>query len=103
MTFSFNPLVILLIIPILGFLALLLVKSDQKALARRVALGFSLVAFLASLWVLARFDRQNGGLQMQVVQPWFTMGNLPVQFNIAVDGISLTLRAGETLNWRLAD
>ncbi len=91
MTFSFNPLVMLLLVPFLGFLALLFVKGDQKELARRIALLTSLITFVVSLWAVAIFDKSNGGLQLQVVQPWFTIGPLPVQFNVAIDGISLLM------------
>ena len=57
------------ILPLVGFLVIVLAETEAKAAIRWTALVTSLVTFGLSLWVLAQFNPPPG-LQMEVNQPW---------------------------------
>ena len=63
---------ILLLIPILGIAAILLVTSNESQ-SKKVALGASLANFALSLVLWAEFDGNTA--QFQFVQDWTTVTN----------------------------
>jgi NADH-ubiquinone oxidoreductase chain 4 len=83
---------ILLLIPILGIAAILLVSSNESQ-SKKVALGASLANFALSLVLWAEFDGNTA--QFQFVQDWTTVTNKTTSttsfchFIIGLDGISL--------------
>jgi NADH-quinone oxidoreductase subunit M len=83
-------LVLLTFSPLVGFLIILLLHSEQKAAIRWVALLSSLVTFGLSLVVLAQFDPQ-GGLQLRIDQPWITTAGTQISFQMGVDGLSILM------------
>lgn len=91
MTTAFNPLVILLLIPLTGALILWLIPASHKTTLRWVAFVTSLAAFGASLCMLAQFDAGSAALQMVVKLPWMNFGETVVNFEIGVDGLSILM------------
>jgi len=86
-----NPLILVTFLPLVGFLIILFLKPEQKNAIRTVALATSLAVFGAALWLLAQFQPQTAGLQLVVKQAWLTVGGMPVQFFMGVDGISILM------------
>jgi len=77
-------------LPLVGVVALLVgVRRDDAALARHVAFATSVVTFLASLPLLARFDRTTAAMQFVEVRDWIP--SMGIQYHVGVDGISLLL------------
>lgn len=91
MTFSLNPLLVVIFLPLAGFVVIALLKKEQKREARLTALITSLLTFVASLWVLSAFDTSSGKLQLGYIVPWFTLGDITIKFHLAVDGMSLLM------------
>jgi NADH-quinone oxidoreductase subunit M len=75
--------------PLLGGLFVLLLPRQQEAAARRAAFALSLVPFGASLWLLARFDPGNAGMQFVEAAEWIPQ--FRVRYHVGVDGMSLFL------------
>lgn len=85
-------LLLLTLFPLVGVIAIALMKPEQKNAIRWVALLTGLVTFVISLWVLSRFDPNNPDLQMVFNPPWSAVGgNLQISFGLGVDGISLLM------------
>ena len=59
-----QPLTIATFFPLLGVLALLFIRAENKNALRWTALITSLVTFIISIWVLALFDASNPDLQL---------------------------------------
>ncbi len=91
MNSGINPLVILLILPLIGVGLLWLIPSGQKTALRWMALITSLVTFAASIWMLTQFKASNPDLQMVVDQTWLQFGTVSVHFQIGVDGLSILM------------
>ena len=75
-------------LPLLGALALLLLRGDagQQA-ARQVALWTSLVVFVLSIFLWVGFDPNRPGFQCQERARW--MSGFGVSYHVGLDGISL--------------
>ncbi len=71
-----------------AFFLLLLPKRDEEG-ARRIAFGASLLTFLLSLGLLARFDSGTADFQFVERVPWIK--DFGIQYAVGVDGISLFL------------
>jgi NADH-quinone oxidoreductase subunit M len=65
------------------------IHRDQAVAAKRTALAFSLVTFLASLFLLPEFQSGNTDMQFVINQSWIS--SIDAGFRIGVDGISLPL------------
>ena len=91
MNFLVYPLTLVTFFPLLGILAILFIKSEQKNLIRWMALATSLVTFAISIAVLVQFNASQGGLQLVVNQPWIQVGRWNLSFHLAVDGLSILL------------
>ncbi len=89
MTLAVHPLVLVLFFPLVGFLALLFLKEEQKAALRWVALIASLITFGLSLWVLALFVQ--GGLPLDMDLPWLAFGDLQIRLHLGADGLSVLM------------
>lgn len=75
-------------LPALGALALLLLRGDDEASRRNIkwiAFATTVITFVASLFVLARFDPSNPGFQLVEQRAWL----LGLQYKLGVDGISI--------------
>jgi NADH-quinone oxidoreductase subunit M len=76
-------------LPLVGAVALLLVKKDDVMRARRVALIASGTAFLGSLLLLRGFSRRPGGYSFEGVVDWIP--SFGIRYAVGVDGISMLL------------
>lgn len=84
------PLLSLLIwLPILGGVLTLLCGNARPTAARWVALGFALLALLASLPLLGGFDFAQAGLQFVERREWIPAYD--IQYHLGADGISVAL------------
>ena len=84
------PLLSLLIwLPILGGVVVLAIGDARAALARMVALGVALLAFLASLPLWSGFDRGTTAMQFTERAPWIPA--FDAWYHLGVDGISMPL------------
>jgi NADH-quinone oxidoreductase subunit M len=76
-------------LPLVGAVLLLLVKKDDVARARRVALIASGATFLAALLLLPRFERGPSGYAFESVVDWVpTFG---IRYAVGIDGVSMLL------------
>jgi len=75
--------------PLIGAVAILLSPKNEARIHRWVAVAFSGLAFLLSLWVLLQFDPSNPGIQFGENYPWIATFN--IFYHLGVDGISLPL------------
>jgi NADH-quinone oxidoreductase subunit M len=92
MQYLFATLTVVTFFPILGVLALLFVKPEQKNTLRWIALVTSLITFVLSLVMLMQFDAREPGLQLVVRAPWITVGDKwNIEYHLGVDGLSVLL------------
>jgi len=82
-----NLLTIVLALPLLGVFVLSFICSSDRRLLRLVALNFSCVTFLLSLFLWVFFNKSIGTFQFVSTFSWIPFLNL--NFVIGVDGISL--------------
>ena len=75
-------------LPLLGVPALLLLRSDDHAWIRRIALAVSLAEFVISLFLLRGFDIAERNYQFPEFHAWIGKG---IHYHLGVDGISLFL------------
>jgi NADH-quinone oxidoreductase subunit M len=75
-------------LPMLSVIALLLLRSDDHAWIRRIALAASLAEFITSLFLLRAFDSANPNFQLQELHDWIGRG---IRYHMGIDGISLFL------------
>jgi NADH-quinone oxidoreductase subunit M len=69
--------------------ALLVLRSDDHILIRRIALWASIVEFIFSLALLWKFNLANGDYQFQEMHDWISGWN--ISYHVGIDGISLFL------------
>lgn len=80
----------LILIPILGAIALMLLpQSTTVQQIRTIALAITAAAFAWSLVILAQFDGNNPSLQFVENLPW--LDSLGLTYRLGVDGLSLLL------------
>ncbi|MBW3665300.1 MAG: NADH-quinone oxidoreductase subunit M [Actinobacteria bacterium] len=78
-----------MLLPLAGAVALAFVDGEDRRNVRNIALGASLLTFVASLVVLARFDTTDAGFQLQERIDWLPA--LGASYHLGVDGIALVL------------
>lgn len=91
-----NLITITTFLPLVGAILLVLLSlrgsGDQKAannLYRYATLAITLVTFLVSLVILARYDSSNAAAQLVQKTAW--IGSLGVYYHIGIDGLSIWL------------
>jgi len=72
----------------LSVLAILLLRSDDHAWIRRIALAASVAEFLISLLMLRGFDSLSSRFSLEEFHEWIGSG---IHYHIGIDGISLFL------------
>lgn len=82
-----NLLTYILMLPLIGALSLLPISSSNYSLLRQIALSFSCLTFVLSLIVWIVFNKSIGTFQL--VNKFFWIPILNLNFAIGVDGISL--------------
>src|SRR5262249_26164507 len=84
------PLLTLIVFsPLVGATLLALLPREPVAGIRRTALVFSLVPFVLSLWMLARFEPGRGDFQLVEHTSWIAQWG--AEDRLRVDGVSLFL------------
>ena len=87
----FQPLTLLTFFPLLGVLALLFVRFENKQALRWMALITSLATFLISIWVLVLFNASEPDLQLVTRAPWISVGGWNIEYHLGIDGLSILL------------
>lgn len=82
-----NLLVYILMFPIFGILALVLIPAWEEKLLKRVALNFACFSFIGALLLWGFFYKSTGTFQF-VVQ-FFWIPSLNLHFTLGIDGISV--------------
>ncbi len=80
--------------PLLGVLAILFLKPEQKSALRWTALVTSLATFVLSLWVFffsGLYDPASGGLQLVARYDWIRVAGWDIRYYLAADGLSILL------------
>src|SRR6266404_5944898 len=75
--------------PLAGALMLALTPRENTGAIQRSAFIFSLIPFAFALWLLARFDPDNPGMQFTEKVMWIR--EFQIQYSLGVDGMSLFL------------
>jgi NADH-quinone oxidoreductase subunit M len=89
---------IITFLPLLGAIVIAFTPTSRPNVARYTALGFSLLAWVVSLGLLASFVATNGDFQFVETQSWIPM--FGIQYKVGVDGLSLVLVVlTTTLTW----
>nr|WCH57983.1 NADH dehydrogenase subunit 4 [Calliblepharis sp.] len=83
-----NPLLITAMTPLIGVL-ILLISSSNEFICRIVALWFSCLTFIFSLFLWIQFDSSTSFFQFTSIFLWFPYLNF--YYTIGIDGISLFL------------
>lgn len=83
-----NSLLLLIILsPIFGVFFILFIPSREEKLLKIVALNFSCISFIGSLFLWGFFQKSTGSFQFVVKNYW--LPNLAIDFTLGIDGISL--------------
>jgi NADH-quinone oxidoreductase subunit M len=92
MSLIFSTLTVVTFFPLVGVLALLLVRSDQKNAARWIGLATTLITFVVSLVMLAQFRVGVPGLQLEIRTPWFGLDRpWNIEYHLGLDGLNILL------------
>jgi NADH-quinone oxidoreductase subunit M len=86
-----HPLTLVAFFPLVGVLALLFTRPEQKNLQRWIALVTSLITFGISLAALAQFEAANPDLQLVINLPWIQVAGWNINFHMGIDGLSILL------------
>lgn len=81
-------LTLLLLIPLVGVLAVILVPKKYEAGAKWLAAGFSGAGLVAALYAMTQFST-GGGLQFETKIPWIPQ--IGIEYYVGVDGLSFPL------------
>jgi len=88
---SFPILSLVTFLPLVGALAILIIRSDDQEVvmrnARATALWTTLITFFLSLYLWVEFDTRTAGFQFVEKAPWIE--NLGITYHMGVDGISV--------------
>jgi NADH-quinone oxidoreductase subunit M len=87
----FQPLTLVTFFPLLGVLAILFMKEEQKDLIRWTAMIASLVTLVISIAVLVQFNPANPDLQLVIDLPWIQVAGWNISYHLGVDGLSILL------------
>ncbi|MBI4341640.1 MAG: NADH-quinone oxidoreductase subunit M [Candidatus Omnitrophica bacterium] len=82
-------LLIILLAPVAGALALLCLPDNQPAWARRIAVASTSVSLAGAVFAIATYHIPNGGFQYDLLIPW--IASLGIGFHVGIDGISAVL------------
>jgi NADH-quinone oxidoreductase subunit M len=80
---------LLIAVPLAGGALALVTGRDRPGLTRQLALGVSLLTFVLSLVMWARFDPASADYQLVERYPW--LPDFGISYHLGVDGISLLL------------
>ena len=86
---TFPILTALIVLPVLGAIALLLIPPRRSEIVLPVAVGLSLMTLAAAVWMLVDFESGVAGFQFVEQTMWYEPWG--VGWHLGVDGISLLL------------
>lgn len=86
---SLPLLTLMLVVPLVGSLVIVVLPRGSAALAKPVALGFSLVTLVLALVAWGQWS--SGGPQFQLVETHSWIPQFGVSYGLGVDGLSLSL------------
>src|SRR5258708_3328698 len=89
MTPSAHLLTVLTFFPALGALALMILRADDHAWIRRMALVVATFEFLLSLLLIPSVPLGSSGYRLELNIPWIS--SPPIHYHMGVDGLSLFL------------
>ncbi len=78
-----------LFIPLAGAIAIAFIGSESKNLIKMLGMGFSLAAFVVSVYIFVVFDGSNPNMQFVEFKEWIP--SLHVSYHLGIDGMSLLL------------
>ncbi len=78
---------ILIWTPILGGLVLLFIKAHKEDVIKYTSYLFTSITLILSLVVLANFNPESHGLQLEEKVTW--IANLNINYHLAIDGFSI--------------
>ncbi len=80
---------IILFIPLVGAVAVALVREDAGRLIKTLGIAVSTLTFAFSVWLFVAFDGSNPG--MQFVERYTWIPSLNVSYHLGIDGMALLL------------
>ncbi|MBX2993124.1 MAG: NADH-quinone oxidoreductase subunit M [Bacteroidetes bacterium] len=78
-----------LFIPLAGAITIAFLGKESKNLIKMLGMGFSLAAFLVSVYLFVVFDGSNPNMQFVEFNEWIP--SLHVSYHLGIDGMSLLL------------
>ena len=84
---TYPALTVITFLPLLGAAGILLLGRGQRA--RWIALATTLATLAVMAPLCSGFDKTNSGLQFVDSVAWISMGNIQINYQLGVDGISL--------------
>jgi len=93
---SANLLLIAVLLPLVGVVAIALAAPYAKAAARWIALGTTLLTFGAVIAVVVNY-LQQGGEELTFTAEWFSTRQVAINFSLGLDGLGLWLFALSSL------
>ena len=84
-----NLLTVLLFLPLLGAVAILLLRNDDHLWIRRLSLAVGVAEFLLSFLPVWAVPPGSSGFKLEVFVPWITSPR--ISYHLGVDGISIFL------------
>jgi NADH-quinone oxidoreductase subunit M len=84
-----NYLTLIMAIPLLGAALIATLPQSKSLLAKQLALGTSLIAAIATIFMTTKFERSNTSLQFVESYDWIKA--FGIKYAVGVDGIALVL------------
>ncbi len=89
-----NPLFLLIFLPFLGALFALITPSKKNPNSLlQLGILFSLLELICAAFLYLRFEGMSAQAEFSSSIPWFSLGAIPIQISLGVDGISISLIA----------
>src|SRR5258707_13986011 len=86
---AFPFITILTAVPLIGGLGILGLSTQNKNIARNMALTSSLIALALTFVLWHRFNPASGELQFQELHPWIPA--IGVHYHVGIDGLGLLM------------
>jgi len=84
-----NSLILLMLLPIIGSIAVAVTPKTKEVLTKQVALGTTVVVALATIAMAVNFQRDN--VELQFVEKYSWIPTFGINFALGVDGLALVL------------
>ena len=84
-----NSLILLMLLPIIGSIAVAVTPKTKEVLTKQVALGTTVVVALATIAMAVNFQRDN--VELQFVEKYSWIPTFGINFAVGIDGLALVL------------